>query len=48
MYFNKEANFEQLLHVSKGGSRKLFRYFGKELTRKSSCDKVYFRCSMDK
>lgn len=48
VYFNKEANFEQLLHVSKGGSRKLIRYFGKELTRKSSCDKVYFRCSMNK
>ena len=48
VYFNKEANFEQLLHVSKGGSRKLFRYFGKELAGKSSCDKVYFRCSMNK
>lgn len=48
MYFNKEANFEQLLHVSEEGSRKLVRYCGKELTGKTSSDEVCFRYSMNK
>lgn len=37
----------KLLHVSKGGSRKLVRYCGKELTGKTSSDEVCFRCSMN-